>query len=218
MDFLGIGPAELRNGLILYIILVASLSVHEWAHAYSADRLGDDTPRYQGRVTLNPLAHMDMFGTVIFPLLFIFVFDARFFFGWGKPVMVNVANFRHRTRDHILVTLAGPGSNLLLAFVGAIVGGLVYGFDSNTTELFGLVIGLNVVLAVFNMIPIPPLDGGQIMRHVVGMSEETFLTLSRWGFLILIVAINLPPIRYALGLAIMTVQTPFFILYELIAK
>jgi Zn-dependent protease len=218
MDFLGIGPAELRNGLILYIILVASLSVHEWAHAYSADRLGDDTPRYQGRVTLNPLAHMDMFGTVIFPLLFIFVFDARFFFGWGKPVMVNVSNFRHRTRDHILVTLAGPGSNLLLAFLGAVVGGFLYGFDSNTTELFGLVIGLNVVLAVFNMIPIPPLDGGQIMRHVVGMSEETFLNLSRWGFLILIVAINLPPIRYALGLAIMTVQTPFFILYELIAK
>ncbi len=218
MDFLGIGPAELRNGLILYIILVASISVHEWAHAFSADRLGDDTPRYQGRVTLNPLSHMDLLGTVIFPLMFIFVFDSRFFFGWGKPVMVNVANFRHRTRDHILVTLAGPGSNLVFALLGAIVGGLVYGFDSNTTELFGLVIGLNVVLAVFNMIPIPPLDGGQIMRHVVGMSEETFLNLSRWGFLILIVAINLPPIRYALGLVIMTVQTPFFLLYELIAR
>jgi Zn-dependent protease len=217
MDFLGISPAELRNGLILYIILVASLSVHEWAHAYSADRLGDDTPRSQGRVTLNPLVHMDLFGTVIFPLMFIFVFDSRFFFGWGRPVMVNVSNFRHRTRDHIIVTLAGPGSNLLLAFLGAVVGGLVYGFDSNTTELFGLVIGLNVVLAVFNMIPIPPLDGGQVMRHVVGMSEETFMNLSRWGFLILIVAINLPPIRYALGLAIMTVQTPFFLLYELIA-
>ena len=218
MDFLGISPAELRNGLILYIILVASLSVHEWAHAYSADRLGDDTPRSQGRVTLNPLVHMDLFGTVIFPLMFIFVFDSRFFFGWGRPVMVNVSNFRHRTRDHIIVTLAGPGSNLLLAFLGAVVGGLVYGFDSNTTEIFGLVIGLNVVLAVFNMIPIPPLDGGQVMRHVVGMSEETFMNISRWGFLILIVAINLPPIRYALGLAIMTVQTPFFRLYELIAR
>ncbi len=218
MDFLGISPAELRNGLILYIILVASLSVHEWAHAYSADRLGDDTPRSQGRVTLNPLVHMDLFGTVIFPLMFIFVFDSRFFFGWGRPVMVNISNFRHRTRDHIIVTLAGPGSNLLLAFLGAVVGGFVYGFDSNTFELFSLVIGLNVVLAVFNMIPMPPLDGGQIMRHVVGMSEETFMNLSRWGFLILIVAINLPPIRYALGVAIITVQTPFFLLYELIAR
>lgn len=218
MDFMGIGPAELRSGLILYIIIVASLSVHEWAHAYTADRLGDDTPRYQGRVTFNPIVHMDLFGTVIFPLLCIFVFKGGFFFGWGKPVMVNVANFKYRARDHILVTLAGPGSNLALALIAAIVGGLAYGFDPKTMELFGLLIGINVVLAVFNMIPIPPLDGGQIMRHVVGMSDETFLNLSRWGFVILIVAINFTPLRAVLGAAVGIVQYPFAYVYEWIAR
>lgn len=218
MDFLGIDAGTLRNGLILYLILVASLCVHEWAHAYTADRLGDDTPRYQGRVTLNPLVHMDLIGTVIFPLLCIFVFKGGFFFGWAKPVMVNLSNFQNRQRDHILVTLAGPGSNLVLALLGAIIGGFVYGIDAKTTELFLLVIGLNVLLAVFNMIPIPPLDGGQILRYVVGMSEETFLNLSRWGFLILIVAINLPPIQRVLGFAIDLVERPFLIIYGLIAS
>ncbi len=217
MDFLGIGPDELRKGLILYIVLVASLSVHEWAHAFTADRLGDDTPRLQGRVTLNPIVHMDLLGTVIFPLLCIFVFKGGFFFGWAKPVLVNISNFEHRRRDHILVTLAGPGSNLVLALIAAIVGGLVYGLDPKTPELFLLVIGLNVVLAVFNMIPIPPLDGGQIMRYVVGMSEETFFNLARWGFLILLVAINLPPVRAVLGFVIDLVQTPFLLVYGLIA-
>ncbi len=218
MDFLGIGPAELRNGLILYIVLVACLSVHEWAHAYSADRLGDDTPRSQGRVTFNPLVHMDMVGTVIFPLVCIFMLKGGFFFGWGKPVMVDLRNFRNQKRDHIIVTLAGPGSNIVLAFLAAIIGGLVYRMDPNTAQLFGLVIYLNVILAVFNMIPIPPLDGGQIMRHVVGMTEETFYNLSRWGFLILILAINFTPLRAVLGIAVNFVQTPFLLIYSLLIQ
>jgi Zn-dependent protease len=217
MDFLGIGPAELRDGLILYIILVASLSVHEWAHAYSADRLGDDTPRYQGRVTLNPLAHMDLVGTVIFPLVCIFVLKGGFFFGWGRPVMVNVANFRNRTRDHILVTLAGPGSNLGLALLAAIVGGLAMRIDPGMERLFFLIIGLNVLLAVFNMIPIPPLDGGQVLRHAVGMSEETFYNIARWGFLILIVVINIHPFRVALMNAVDLAAFPFLTIFRLVA-
>lgn len=215
MDF-GIGPAELRQGLILYIVLVASLSVHEWAHAYSADRLGDDTPRSQGRVTLNPLVHMDLLGTVVFPLICIFVLKGGFFFGWGKPVMVNHANFAHRRRDDILVTLAGPASNLVLALLAAIAGGLVYTADPKTAELFMLIIFLNVALAVFNLIPLPPLDGGRVMRHVVGMSEEAFINLSRWSFLILIVAINIPPIRRLLGLAMETVSVPFLLIYNVL--
>src|SRR5690606_37317232 len=108
-----------RNGLILYIILVASLCVHEWAHAVTADKLGDDTPRQQGRVTLNPFVHIDLMGTVVFPLFCIFFLKGAFFFGWAKPVMINLSSFRHRQRDHILVTLAGPGSNLVLALLAA---------------------------------------------------------------------------------------------------
>ena len=214
MDFLGIGPAELRQGLILYIVLVASLSIHEWAHAFTADRLGDDTPRLQGRVTLNPVAHMDLLGTVIFPLVCIFILGGSFFFGWGKPVMVNHANFKHKKRDDIITTLAGPFSNLVLALLSAAVGGLVYRADPNTLELFRLLIGFNVALAVFNMIPLPPLDGSRVMRHAVGMSEETFINLSRWSFLILMVGINLPPIRAALGIAIQVCSYPFFVIYS----
>ena len=214
MDFLGIGPAELRQGLILYIVLVASLSIHEWAHAFTADRLCDDTPRLQGRVTLNPVAHMDLLGTVIFPLVCIFILGGSFFFGWGKPVMVNHANFKHKKRDDIITTLAGPFSNLVLALLSAAVGGLVYRADPNTLELFRLLIGLNVALAVFNMIPLPPLDGSRVMRHAVGMSEETFINLSRWSFLILMVGINLPPIRAALGIAIQVCSYPFFVIYS----
>jgi Zn-dependent protease len=214
MDVLGIGPAELRQGLILYIVLVASLSIHEWAHAFAADRLGDDTPRLQGRVTLNPIAHMDLLGTVIFPLVCIFLLKGGIFFGWGKPVMVNHANFTHKKRDDIITTLAGPASNVVLALFAAILGGLVYRADPNTAELFTLIIFLNVALAVFNMIPLPPLDGSRVMRHVVGMSEETFINLSRWSFLILLVGINLPPIRAALGVVMQACSVPFLIVYN----
>lgn len=214
MDSFGIGPAELRQGLILYIVLVASLSIHEWAHAFTADRLGDDTPRLQGRVTLNPIVHMDLLGTVIFPLVCIFILGGSFFFGWGKPVMVNHANFTHKKRDDILATLAGPFSNLVLALLASIVGGLVYKTDPNTAELFMLIIALNVALAVFNMIPLPPLDGSRVMRHLVGMSEETFFNLSRWSFLILMIGINLPPVRAALGFAIQVFSIPFLVVYN----
>lgn len=214
MDFLGIGPAELRQGLILYIVLVASLCIHEWAHAFTADRLGDDTPRLQGRVTLNPVVHMDLLGTVIFPLICIFLLKGGIFFGWGRPVEVNHANFANRRRDDILVTLAGPGSNLVLALLASIVGGLAYRADPNTLELFQLIILLNVALAVFNLIPLPPLDGGRVMRHVVGMSEETFFNLSRWSFLILIVAINIPPVRALLGYVMLVVAQPFMLVYS----
>ena len=128
--------------------------------------------------------------------------------------MVNHANFKHKKRDDIITTLAGPFSNLVLALLSAAVGGLVYRADPNTLELFRLIIGLNVALAVFNMITLPPLDGSRVMRHAVGMSEETFINLSRWSFLILMVGINLPPIRAALGIAIQVCSYPFFVIYS----
>ncbi|MET0261605.1 MAG: site-2 protease family protein [Rariglobus sp.] len=214
----GIGLAELREGLIFYIFLVACVSIHEWAHAFTADKLGDPTPRSQGRVTLNPIAHMDLIGTVILPLLCIFVLPGSFFFGWGKPVMVNTSYFRHRVRDDILTTLAGPGSNLVLALLTAIIGGLACRFfDTSLVYLVVSFISLNVLLAVFNMIPLPPLDGSRVMRHVVGMSEETFINLSRWSFLILIVAINIQPVRAVLYTAMAIVETPFLLLFKAIA-
>jgi len=213
----GFTLAALREGLMFYIVLVVSLSIHEWAHAYTADRLGDTTPRQDGRVTLNPAAHMDLFGSVIFPLVCIFLFPGGLLFGWGKPVMINPSNFANRKRDEVFTTLAGPMSNLALALLTAVVGGLLYRFDERTLELFRVMLTMNVALAVFNLIPLPPLDGGNLMRHAVGMSEETYLNIGRWSFLVLLIAINLPPVRALLGTVMGVVSWPFVVLFQAIA-
>jgi Zn-dependent protease len=216
MDF-GIDPETLRSGLIFYIVLIASLCIHEWAHAITAHKLGDDTPERDGRVTLNPIAHMDLLGSVIFPLLCIFVLPGGLLFGWGKPVMINVSNFKNRKRDEILTTLAGPGSNLALALLSALVGGVLFRFEPRTAELFVQLIGINVLLAVFNLIPLPPLDGGRVMRHIAGMTEETFHNIARWSFLIILIAINIPAFRMVLGAVMGLVAAPYLFLYRLIA-
>lgn len=213
----GFTLAALREGLMFYIVLVVSLSIHEWAHAFTADRLGDNTPRQDGRVTLNPVAHMDLFGSVIFPLVCIFLFPGGLLFGWGKPVMINPSNFANRKRDEVFTTLAGPMSNLALALLTAVVGGLLYRFDERTLELFRVMLTMNVALAVFNLIPLPPLDGGNLMRHAVGMSEETYLNIGRWSFLVLLIAINLPPVRALLGMVMGVVSWPFVVLFQAIA-
>ncbi|MBI2518089.1 MAG: site-2 protease family protein [Opitutae bacterium] len=209
--------STLRTGLLYFIVLVCSLCIHEWAHAFVADKLGDHTPRLQGRVTLNPLAHMDLFGTVIFPLVCIFVLSGGFLFGWGKPVLVNPSNFKNWRRDDTLVTLAGPMSNLGLAVLAAVIGGLLYKTDPRTTELFMLIIGLNVTLAVFNLIPLPPLDGGQVLRHAIQMSDETYLRISQWSFFILLLALWLPPVRWVIVTTMGLVASPIVMLYQLLA-
>lgn len=196
----------LSQAIVLYLILVISIGIHEWGHAFVADKLGDMTPRSQGRVTLNPIAHMDVIGTGILPALMLLppVFGAPMGFmiiGWGKPVMVDIRSFKNQTRDHLLVTAAGPICNLLLALVATIVGSICIRFMGNLDdasrflELIQGIISLNVFLAVFNMIPIPPLDGSHFLKYAVNMSEEMYFKLSQWGFLILIVLINTPFFR-----------------------
>lgn len=219
MDF-GLDPETLRRGLIFYIVLISSLCIHEWAHAFTADKLGDYTPRSEGRVTLNPIAHMDLLGSVIFPLACIFLFPGGLLFGWGKPVRINISNFprEKRTRYDLLTTLAGPGSNIALAFIAAIVGGLIFKFEPRTAEIFGQLIAINVLLAVFNMIPLPPLDGGHVMRYAVGMSEETYYNISRWSFFIILIAINIPGFRALLGVVMGVVSWPMMLVYEMLAR
>ncbi len=217
MDF-GLDPAQLRQGLIFYLVFVVSICIHEWAHAFTADKLGDDTPASQGRVTLNPLVHMDLFGTVIFPLVCIFMFPGGILFGWGKPVLINIGNFKNRKRDEILTTMAGPFSNLMLALIAAVVGGLLVGSVPRSAEIFVMLISLNVVLAVFNLLPIPPLDGGTLLKYGSGMSEETYFRIAQWSWLVLLVAIQLPPVRYVLGVLIALVSTPYFMIFQLFAR
>jgi Zn-dependent protease len=193
-------PALIRDGLLIFILLLVSIIFHEWGHAIAADLLGDDTPRSEGRVTLDPRSHLDLVGTIIIPLINIFVLRGGFnFIGWGKPVSVNPSNFKNRNRDDILVSLAGPAANLAVALVAVIAGSLVVASQPRFGELVrGLVI-MNVGLAVFNLIPIPPLDGGTVLRRLVGMSEETYRSISAYSGLVILVLINLSVTQRLIG-------------------
>lgn len=163
--------------VLAFVGFYISLSVHEASHALVANKLGDPTSKAMGRLTLNPLAHIDLFGTVIIPLFLMFTgFPA---FGWAKPVMVNIANFKNPRRDNYLTALSGPASNLIFAFILSLIARLLPSIGFLTT-----LIEINVVLAVFNLLPIPPLDGSKIW-HLV-LSDESYFTLERYGPIILV--------------------------------
>jgi Zn-dependent protease len=194
----------IADGLIQYLMLVALLTFHEYGHAWTAMKCGDDTARLQGRVSLNPVVHIDPIGTVFLPLFQIFMPSVGgFFVGWAKPVPVNPYNLNHPKRDDILVTLAGPGMNLILAvgLVAAARIALLGHADYSVVNFLMGVAGMSLMLCFFNLIPVPPLDGSQILRVVTGMSHEAYANFARFGFIIVIVVINLPPVRMAIGLA-----------------
>ncbi|HEY1792689.1 MAG TPA: site-2 protease family protein [Opitutaceae bacterium] len=213
-----IDPEYLREGLIAFIILFVSVIVHEWGHAVAADKLGDDTPRAEGRVSLNPMVHIDLIGTIIVPIVNIFVFgNALPFIGWGRPVTTNPANYKNRARDEVLIPLAGPMANLLLALVAIVVGAFLVVPQPRCAELVREVVIMNVGLAVFNLVPIPPLDGAAMLRRAVGMSEETFLMLSRWSWIFIIAAIRFRPLAEAIMIALRVVIYPYLKLCVLIS-
>ncbi len=211
----------LRQGLIVYLILASSIAIHEWGHAIAADRLGDDLPRLQGRVTLNPLAHLDPIGTGLIPLFNIFSPMAAgqgfFMLGWGRPVQVNMNHFRRRPGHHLIVVAAGPLSNAVIALGAALLGGILMRLSFDINQLIFPIITINCALIVFNLIPIPPLDGSHFLRYLTGMSEESFYRLSMYGLIIMLVLINLPPFRILMGTAVQYARFPFLLIMVLIA-
>ena len=194
--------SNIADGLIQYLMLVALLTFHEYGHAWTAWKCGDDTARLQGRVSLNPVVHMDPIGTVLLPLMMIFLpFGvSRFMVGWAKPVPVNPYNLNQPKRDDILVTLAGPAMNLLLA-IGLMAlarVGLVF-HSVPMAELCVQSARLSLLLCFFNLIPVPPLDGSQVLRVVTGMTLEAYAQFARFGFIIVVLLLQIPQVRWTLG-------------------
>lgn len=186
------------------IPVLLAITLHEAAHAWVADKLGDDTARRLGRVSFNPIRHVDPFGTVILPALFIAA-QSPFMFGYAKPVPVNFSRLRQPKRDMALVAVAGPAANLLIAIGAAILWHLHDIFPRDVAEFWldMLVKGIifNVMLAVFNLLPLPPLDGGRIMTSLLPRDLAIrFARIERYGFMILIgVLVILPLVGQQLG-------------------
>jgi Zn-dependent protease len=198
--------------LLVFALVLVSLTVHEAAHAWTADRLGDPTARLLGRVSLNPIVHVDLFGTIILPL--VAALSNLPILGWAKPVPVNTSRLRQPRRDFILVAAAGPASNVGLAILAAIVirSGATSGLSIAFVDLDRVLmkfVELNLLLAVFNMIPVPPLDGGNVLAGLLPpRAAYEFSRLRPYGFLVLYAlmftgvlgAIVLPPTEFLEGL------------------
>jgi Zn-dependent protease len=183
------------------IPLVIAIVFHEVAHGLVARRLGDPTAAQLGRLTLNPLKHIDPLGTVVLPLL-LAVSHAGAIFGWAKPVPVNYAKLRNPRRDMVLVALAGPGMNFLLALVGAAILGLTMSVAGDPPSNAALLvaknafnfIGINIFLGVFNLLPVPPFDGGHVLEGLLPPPlAKGFRKLGRYSLLVLVVLLLVLP-------------------------
>lgn len=173
--------------------LIFAITLHEVAHGFVASLCGDQTARYSGRLTLNPIKHIDWLGTVVVPLLMLMV--SNFIFGWAKPVPVDARNMRHPRRDLALVALAGPTSNLLMALFWGLIAKVGLFANMNGNDWFGVPlvymgsagIMINVVLAVLNLIPLPPLDGSRIITSILSpRAAYQYSLIEPYGFFILV--------------------------------
>jgi Zn-dependent protease len=175
------------------IVFLFAICVHESAHAWMAWRLGDPTARMLGRVSLNPVRHIDPIGTVLLPVLALFYHFPMI--GWAKPTPIDTRNFRHEVRDDILTAVAGPASNFIVAIISILVLRLlgVVGGRASISEplqiLLFLSMEINVLLGVFNLIPVPPLDGSHVFRHMLpDRARRIYDTVGVFGLLLLFIA------------------------------
>ena len=179
---------DIISQLVAFVIVLGSLTVHEWAHACTSDALGDPTARMLGRVSFNPAVHIDLLGTIVLPLLAIF--SGLPIIGWAKPVPVNMRRLASPKRDFMIVAAAGPASNLVMATIAALVfhtlGGLQANAGLTATQLLMKAVQINVLLAVFNMLPVPPLDGGNVLAGLLPDRMASILyCLRTYDFIVL---------------------------------
>jgi Zn-dependent protease len=181
--------------LIFAPSMILAITLHEAAHGYVAKHFGDNTAYMLGRVTLNPVKHIDWLGTIVVPLLIGFATGWKFLFGWAKPVPVNFNNLRHPKRDMLWVAAAGPGSNLAQALLWALVAKLLVATSDNSVATYWFSVAeagilVNVVFAILNLFPILPLDGGRILASVLpGKMSYAYQGTERFGMIILIALI-----------------------------
>ncbi|MCB0327884.1 MAG: site-2 protease family protein [Bdellovibrionales bacterium] len=202
--------------LLLWMVpFVFSLSVHEFAHAWVANALGDPTAKFLGRLNLNPMSHADLFGTLIFPVVgFFFNFPL---IGWAKPVPVNESNLKNRSRDGMWVAAAGPISNFILALIFTFCAAMLHKMSPSLAQnlqnsdirswggmgalflmcVFGL--QLNVILGFFNFLPLPPLDGGRVLKGLFPQISPQLAIVERYGFMFLLILLYTGLLRFLLA-------------------
>ena len=193
---------NLQSSIFLYVIIIFSAILHEYAHAWAANQQGDQTAKYAGRLTLNPLVHIDRWGTILMPIVLYFLSGGSFMFAYAKPVPFNPYNLRDQKLGPALVAVAGPLSNFLVAavfafFVRILASGVISpaaGLDSFLGNLIGflsLIVYANIMLAIFNLLPVPPLDGSHILYAILPapLADKLHDFFARYGFMILLVLI-----------------------------